>query len=137
MWSGQLPPAWPASGDNQPNMIVPRAFVGGMRGPHGTNATWPLAKLTIDPTEGVVVGLRRALVWLPFLRAMRYEWAELEHAEVVRGGLMGSDGIRFVGRTAPPVVFWTFRLQEVLSALAAAGVTVRRTDPPPRVWIRP
>src|SRR5438132_10266271 len=74
----------PAAATIGTGMAAERAFVGGMRGPRGANASWPLARLTLDPSKGVIVGLRRALSWLPFLSAMHYAWVELDRAEEVR-----------------------------------------------------
>ena len=112
-------------------------FTGGMRGPRGANATWPFARLTIRTDGAVTVGLR-GVRWLRGLRSVRYQPTDVIRAEEIRGGFLGSAGVRLVGREQS-VVFWTREPERILDALGRAGVAIATTgeDKPPRVWTRP
>jgi hypothetical protein len=113
------------------------SFIGGMRGPYGANATWPLARLSLDASEGLTVRLRRGLPRLPGLEPVRYHWADIDHAEKIRGWLPGSPGVRLVGHNGGTVVFWTWHPDAVLRALEHHSVAINARKPPPRIWIRP
>ena len=119
------------------SVSTPDSFIGGMRGAHGANATWPLARLTAHPSEGVTVRLRRGFSWFPGLKPVRYRWPEVDYVEQIRGGLGGSTGVRLVGHDGRRVVFWTWRPDHVLRALERFGVAVTTHKRPPRIWIRP
>ena len=114
-----------------------KSFIGGMRGPHGANATWPLARLSIDPTRGVTISLRHRIPQLPGLEPVQYDWPGVDHAERIGGWLPASPGIRPVGRDERSVVFWTWRPDEVLRALSNHGVSITSQRRPPRIWVRP
>lgn len=108
-------------------------FVGGMRTPSGSNATWPLARLTIDHATGVEVRVRVVHLLPP----RRYAWSELALAENIRGRLLGSAGVRLIGKTSPVVIFWTSNPRTVLYALAEHGASTVWHERPPGVVIRP
>ena len=118
-------------------MGASEVFIGGMRGPYGANATWPLARLTANASEGVAVSLRWGLGWLPGLRPVRFRWSEVACAEEIRGWMGGSPGVRLLGHDGRRVVFWTWHPERVLEALERHGVPTRSQVRPPRIWIRP
>ena len=113
------------------------SYVGGMRGPEGANATWPLARLTIDSDRGVTVALRWRRPRFPGLEPVRYEWNQIDRAEKVRAPIPFSPGVRFVGRNGASVVFWTWQPDAVLGRLRRHGVVTVSRSRPPRIWIRP
>jgi hypothetical protein len=118
-------------------MSARHRFIGGIRC-GGRNASWPLAAVTISDDGTVTVGLRGRLQrvlygrWLP---TTVYRLTDSPEAENVRGGLLGSHGIR-VHADGRQVVFWTSRPREVLTALGEHGTRVVWHEQPPKVWIR-
>lgn len=112
-------------------------FVGGMRGPYGASATWPLAVLSIDDDFGVTVSARGIFGRLPGLEPMRYSWDNLECAEEVKSMITGYPGVRIVGSKLPRVVFWTRRSRAILTALAERGAHIRDEGDAPTVRIWP
>ena len=112
-------------------------FIGGMRGPYGASATWPLAVLLIDADLGVTVSARGVFGRLPGLEPIRYPWDKLECAEEVKSMITGYPGVRIVGKRLPRVVFWTRRPRAILTALAELGAHVRNEGNAPTVRIWP
>ena len=108
---------------------VPRRFFGGVRD-GGFNASWPLATMRVSQA-GLVIRV---------LGFVSRHWAvdQIESAERVVGGLMGSPGIRFrpkAGVQGSVIVFWTFQPQAVIACLKAAGIPVAQVPNPPKIWL--
>lgn len=108
---------------------VPRRFFGGVRD-GGFNASWPLATLRVSREDLVI----------RFLGLESRHWAvdQIEIAERVVGGLLGSPGIRFrpkAGTQGSVIVFWTFQPQAVIACLEAAGIPVTQVPKPPKIWL--
>ncbi len=103
------------------------AFIGGLR-TLGVNVTWPFAGLTFTDE-----GFTLRLTGLVFLRG---DWAHIEGAQRVMGGLLRSPGIRLLLSDGRRVVFWSFQPDAVLAALRGRGVKIIDPDgPPPKVWL--
>ncbi len=103
------------------------AFIGGLR-TVGFNATWPFAGLKFTDE-----GFTLRLVGLVLLRG---DWAHVESAQRVIGGVLRSPGVRLTLADGRRVVFWSFQPDAVLAALRARGVLI--IDPggdPPKVWL--
>src|SRR5216683_2370868 len=126
VFATQEVPAQPAV----PNLVSgvgKLAFIGGMRTP-GFNATWPFAGLSFAD-EGFTLRLMGVVL-------VRGDWAYVESAQRVVGGLLGSPGVRLVLADGQRFVFWSFQPDAVLAALRVLGVQI--VDPngrPPKVWL--
>jgi hypothetical protein len=122
----QEPPAQRSAVDRATGMGKV-AFIGGLR-TLGVNVTWPFAGLTFTDE-----GFTLRLTGLVFLRG---DWAHIEGAQRVMGGLLRSPGIRLLLSDGRRVVFWSFQPDAVLAALRARGVKIIDPDgPPPKVWL--
>jgi hypothetical protein len=103
------------------------AFIGGMRTP-GFNATWPLAGLTFTDN-----GFTLRFVGLVLIRG---DWAYVESAQRVIGGLLRSPGVRLVLADGQRFVFWSFQPDAVIAALRARGVQIIDSNGrPPKIWL--
>ena len=126
VFATQEVPAQPAV----PNLVSgvgKLAFIGGMR-TTGFNATWPFAGLSFAD-EGFTLRLMGVVL-------VRGDWAYVESAQRVVGGLLGSPGVRLVLADGQRFVFWSFQPDAVLAALRVLGVQI--IDPngrPPKVWL--
>jgi hypothetical protein len=104
------------------------AFIGGLRTTAGLNATWPFAGLTFTDK-----GFTLRLMGLVLIRG---DWAYVESAQRVTGGLLRSPGVRLVLADGQRFVFWSFQPDAVLTALRVRRVQI--IDPngrPPKVWL--
>ena len=104
-----------------------QAFTGGLR-TAGFNATWPFARLTVTDDN---MTLR-----LFGLIHTRRDWATVQSAQRIVGGILGSPGVRITLADGRRIVFWTFSPEAVLAAFQAHGVSA--TDEqgrPPKVWL--
>jgi hypothetical protein len=111
-----------------PSGVDKVAFIGGMRTATGFNATWPFAGLSFAD-EGFTLRLMGLVL-------MRGDWAYVESAQRVIGGLLRSPGVRLVLADGQRFVFWSFQPDAVLAALRVRGVQI--IDPngrPPKVWL--
>jgi len=103
-------------------------FIGGIRTAAGLNATWPFAGLSFTGQ-----GFTLRLMGLVLVRG---DWAYVESAQRVIGGLLRSPGVRLVLADGQRFVFWTFQPDAVIAALRVRGVQI--IDPnglPPKVWL--
>jgi len=113
-------------------------FIGGMRA-GGRNASSPLAEMTINQSGVITVQLRTRLQrtlygrWLP---TTVFGPMDDPSAENIKGGLLGSDGVRVRAEDRTSVVFWTPVPREVLTALGEHGIKTVWHEHPPKVWIR-
>lgn len=103
------------------------AFIGGLR-TLGFNVSWPFAGLTLTDE-----GFTLRFIGLVHLRG---DWAHIESAQRVVGGLLRSPGVRLVLADGRRVVFWSSQPDAVLNALRTRGVQITDPDgPPPKVWL--
>src|SRR5216684_8570174 len=100
-------------------------FIGGLRwsGGMGTiNATWPMARLTLNDV-GVRIGASSPVVTLLTLvfgglPTIRATWAQVSRAEFCRGVLFASPGLRiWLLQKNRPLVFWARDDKTVTSIL--------------------
>ena len=86
---------------NEQSEREPGTYIGGVRWRKLTNVSWPLAKLTIEPT-GVSIApslSRFPAVWrLLGIPTLRLDWSSIDYIELVRSlfSLGHSEGVSFM-----------------------------------------